>query len=275
MGKTITTYLIDGDPKGTQYVFISNKICQMFVIPRANLSILNERTDLQTPAFYILLGEDENIKPKAYIGETENFRERVKSHDSKKVFWQKALIFISKDAAMTKADVQYLEHRAIADAKKANVFVLDENKQIPKSPNLPEYQKDSMDEFYDAIKFLTSFIGCNIFEIIEPKDKPIFRIISKKCDAKGFYDTSGFTVLKGSKVSDKSTDSLSWRDKRAKMIEEYTDKKNGVLILKEDVTFSSPSKAADFCLGSSSNGWISWKTENGQTLDSVYRKQLE
>ena len=247
----------------------------MFVIPRANLSILNERTDLQTPAFYILLGEDENIKPKAYIGETENFRERVKSHDSKKVFWQKALIFISKDAAMTKADVQYLEHRAITDAKKANVFVLDENKQIPKSPNLPEYQKDSMDEFYDDIKFLTSFIGCNIFEIIEPKDKPIFRIISKKCDAKGFYDTSGFTVLKGSKVSDKSTDSLSWRDKRAKMIEEYTDKKNGVLILKEDVTFSSPSKAADFCLGSSSNGWISWKTENGQTLDSVYRKQLE
>ena len=141
MGKTVTTYLIDGDPKGSQYVFISNKICQMFVIPRASLSILNERKDLQTPAFYILLGEDENIKPKAYIGETENFRERVKSHDSKKSFWQKALIFISKDAAMTKADVQYLEHRAIADAKKANVFMLDENKQIPKSPNLPEYQK--------------------------------------------------------------------------------------------------------------------------------------
>ena len=75
MGKTITTYLIDGDPQGTQYVFI---------IPRSSLSILNERTDLQTPAFYILLGEDEKTKPKAYIGETENFKERVKDHDSKK-----------------------------------------------------------------------------------------------------------------------------------------------------------------------------------------------
>ncbi len=42
MGKTVTTYLIDGDPKGTQYVFISNKICQMYVIPRSNISILNE-----------------------------------------------------------------------------------------------------------------------------------------------------------------------------------------------------------------------------------------
>lgn len=30
MGKTITTYLIDGDPKGTQYAFISNKIFQIY-----------------------------------------------------------------------------------------------------------------------------------------------------------------------------------------------------------------------------------------------------
>lgn len=29
MDKTVTTYLIDGDPKGTQYVFISDKICQI------------------------------------------------------------------------------------------------------------------------------------------------------------------------------------------------------------------------------------------------------
>lgn len=108
------------------------------------------------------MGEDENTKPKAYIGETENFKERVKVHDSKKAFWQKALIFISKDAAMTKADVQYLEHRAIAEAKKTNTFVLNENKQIPKAPNLPEYQKDAMDEFFEDIKFLSSFIGCNI-----------------------------------------------------------------------------------------------------------------
>ena len=46
MGKTITTYLIDGDPKGTQYAFISNKICQMFVIPRSNLAYLNEQEKL-------------------------------------------------------------------------------------------------------------------------------------------------------------------------------------------------------------------------------------
>ena len=126
MGKTITTYLIDGDPKGTQYAFISNKICQMFVIPRSNLAYLNEQEKLHKPAFYILIGEDEVTKPQAYIGETENFKERVKDHDSKKAFWQKALVFVSKDEDMTKADVQYLEYRAIVVAKQSNSFVLNE-----------------------------------------------------------------------------------------------------------------------------------------------------
>jgi hypothetical protein len=40
-------------------------------------------------------------------------------------------------------------------------------------------------------------------------------------------------------------------------------------------TFSSPSTAADFCIGSSNNGWIVWKDKDGQTLDEVYRKQLD
>lgn len=275
MGKTVTTYLIDGDPKGTQYVFISNKICQMFVIPRANISILNERTDLQTPAFYILLGEDESTKPQAYIGETENFKERVKDHDSKKVFWQKALIFISKDAAMTKADVQYLEHKAIDEARKANTFVLNENKQTPKAPNLPEYQKDAMDEFFEDIKFLTSFTGCTIFDIIETKKQHLFYTKNRGCNAIGFYNASGFTVLKGSIIAKGNTKSFSWAEKRNKLIKDYVVQKNGNLVMESDITFSSPSTAADFCLGRSCNGWTIWKDKEGQTLDAVYRKQLE
>lgn len=153
------------------------------------------------PAFYILLGEDEATKPKAYIGETENFRERVKEHDSKKSFWQKALLFISKDAAMTKADVQYLEHLAIAEAKQSNSFVLDENKQTPKAPNLPEYRKDDMNGFFEDVKFLTSFIGCAIFDVNKPKEEHLFFAKSHNCEAKGFYHTNGFTVLKDSLVA--------------------------------------------------------------------------
>lgn len=275
MGKTVTTYLIDGDPKGTQYVLISNKICMMYVIPRANLSILNERQELQTPAFYILLGEDESTKPKAYIGETENFRERVKDHDSKKSFWQKALLFIAKDAAMTKADVQYLEFKAIAEAKASNSFVLNENKQMPKAPNLPEYRKDDMEGFFEDVKFLTSFIGCNIFEIAKPIEEHLFYTKGRGCDARGFYDSNGFTVLKGSIISKSHVQSLVWKEKREKLLKEYTVVDGDNLVLASDKTFSSPSTAADFCIGSSNNGWLVWKDKNGQTLDAIYRKQLD
>lgn len=275
MGKTVTTYLIDGDPQGTQYVFISNTICKMYVIPRSNLSILNERQELQTPAFYILLGEDEATKPKAYIGETENFRERVKDHDNKKSFWQKALLFISKDAAMTKADVQYLEYLAITEAKNSNTFVLNENKQTPKAPNLPEYRKDDMDGFFVDVKFLTSFIGCNIFDVAKPKEEHLFYTKGRGCDARGFYDTNGFTVLKGSIVAKTSVPSLDWKEKRANLLKDYTISNGDKLELETDKTFPSPSTASMFVLGRPSNGWTDWKDTDGHTLDDVYRKQLE
>lgn len=275
MGKTITTYLIDGDPQGTRYVFISNKICKMVVIPRADLSIVNVREELQTPAFYILLGEDDLAKPKAYIGETENFKERVKDHDYKKTFWQKALVFVSKDAAMTKADVQYLEYMALSVAKKANRFSLDDNRQTPKAPNLPEHQKDSIDEFFDDIRFLTSFIGCNIFDQVKPKDKHLFYTQGRGCDARGFYDSTGFTVLKGSIIAKDAVPSLHWKDKRATLLKEYTQEKDGKLILESDKVFASPSTAADFCIGRGCNGWTTWKDGQGQTMDTIYRKRLE
>ena len=39
--------------------------------------------------------------------------------------------------------------------------------------------------------------------------------------------------------------------------------------------YISPSTSADFCIGSSNNGWLVWKDKDGNTLDSVYRTQLE
>ncbi len=125
MGKTITTYLITGDPKRPQYVLISNKLCKMIICPRSNLSIINEREELKTPSFYVLLGESEDAKPKAYIGETEDFSARVKNHDYKKDFWNKALIFVSIGGAMTKADVEYLEYKGIDVAMEEKRYILE------------------------------------------------------------------------------------------------------------------------------------------------------
>ena len=46
------------------------------------------------------------------------------------------------------------------------------------------------------------------------------------------------------------------------------------LVMNSDKTFSSPSSAADFCMGSSVNGWNIWKDNEGKTLANVYREQI-
>ena len=69
--------------------------------------------------------------------------------------------------------------------------------------------------------------------------------------------------------------SLKWSDKRNNLVSEYTAIEGDKLVMTSDKTFASPSTAADFCIGSSNNGWLVWKDKDGNTLDSVYRKQLE
>ena len=54
---------------------------------------------------------------------------------------------------------------------------------------------------------------------------------------------------------------------------EYTEMKNGECIVKEDICFDSPSGAALFCVGGSSNGWSQWKDNRGQSLDELYRHE--
>lgn len=282
--KTITTHLIDGDPKGTQYVIIEDKmICKMYVIPRSNLSILKE-PELQTPALYILLGEDENTtKTKVYIGETGNFQVRVRDHNKKKDFWRKVLLFISQGEPMTTTDVEYLEYLAIKGLKTTNTFVTDENQQKPKAPVVLERRKKIMDKFFNDVKFLTSFAGCNIFEeakkIEEPEKKHLFYTKRRDGDqtgfyhAKGFYDADGFTVLKDSIIAKLPVESYTGKEKRENLLKDYTEPQGDNLVLKSDITFPTPSAAASFCCGSNQNGWTFWKDEDDRTLDDVYRPE--
>lgn len=280
MSKTITTFLIDGEPQGVRYDSIGNRMCRMYVIPRSRLKILSDpkRTELRKPAFYILLGTDDDGAPRAYIGETENFEKRVKDHEVKKDFWQKALVFISiGKEGLIKTDVQYLEFKGIDEAKEMGTYLLKDNKQIPNMPNLEESRMSTMDEFYDDVKFLTAFLGCNIFKKVYTDKKELephyFFMFARGSNAKGYYDDAGFTILKGCVFAEGDTDSFSASESRKRFLNTFSRKENGKLVLTADYTFSSPSNAACFVCGRNCNGWIEWKDVESKTLSEVYRKE--
>lgn len=95
--------------------------------------------------------------------------------------------------------------------------------------------------------------------------------LTRNADAQGIFDTEehSLIVLKGSRINPKllSKTSESGRKRHKLLIEEYTELKKGERIVKEDVKFASPSGAAFFCVGGSSNGWTEWKDENGSGLN--------
>lgn len=282
MGKTITTYLIDGTPQGPRTVFISNKNLMALEVPRSKMASVMDRKEFKRCALYILIGESEDGEPKAYIGETNNFSNRVKNHEKNKDFWSKALVFVSQnDSQIDKADVQYLEAKAIRLADECKQFVLDENKQIPELPNLPEHKRDPDDEFFEDVVFVTSFTGCNIFDKAEAskhnkgskEGNTLFYLTSRGVKATAIYNDSGMMVLAGSIVSPHSTPSFRGAEKRDKMINECTQLENGHLVLKLNKQFNTPSGASCFCLGSSSNGTEMWKDKNGISLKEYLSKQ--
>ena len=111
----------------------------------------------------------------------------------------------------------------------------------------------------------------------KPKSNLIKCILTRNASAQGLFNSEdqSLKVLAGSKINSVHLDkiSLAGRKKRDILFAKYTELRNGERIVKEDVCFESPSGAAQFCVGGSSNGWSQWKDEDGNELD-IYRSKV-
>ncbi len=108
------------------------------------------------------------------------------------------------------------------------------------------------------------------------KESQIECVLTRNADAKGYFNISDqtLTVLKGSRINPKNLDKVRPEiiEKRNTLIAEYAEYKDGKLVVTKDVMFKTPSGAAVFCVGGSSNGWREWRDINNNDLD-IYRKK--
>lgn len=280
--KTIEIFLPEGDPKGVRIASIRSRTVEAIYIPRKKIDFARSKKNLTSPSVYILAAHSQNSsKPEVYIGETENFVQRLNTHNARTDFWEYAIAFTSNTKFFNKAHVKYLEWLFYETAKKANRCKLQNSEQSkPKKPQISEsLEADLMDNF-ETISVLISVFGLNIFQEAisqDKKDDLIFECKnSKGCYGQGKYTEEGFVIFKGAKCSIET--SKTFKEVRAPLIrntlieDKILSKKNGFYELQEDYLFSSPSTAAQVILGAPANGWASWKLKNGKTLDEVYRK---
>lgn len=279
--KTITTYLIDWSPTWIKTVELSNRIWKCVIIPRSKLKEMKERQEMTQPAIYFLFWIDEEWKNLAYIWEAENLINRLWNHDTNKDFWDIVIAFVSKDNNLTKADVKFLEAKAIEKAKKTNRYkLLNWIEPIPN--NLPEYQVSTMNEFLENIDLLISAIWFPILkEIVSPNENSdqdnIFSIKTRGTSWKWAYTDEWFLIFKWSKWIAEVVKSFQWKAKRLRdeLLEKWIIKIEWeYIIFIEDYLWSSPSFSASILTWRPTNWWIEWKNKDWKTLDEIERKIL-
>ncbi len=274
---TIKLFLPRGDAKSLRTAEISNWTGKAVAAPRTELDELLARDELEKAGVYILIGSDPQTNaPRAYIGEAEIIRDRLKQHKTKE-FWISAIVFVSKDENLTKAHVRYLESRLLAEALQVNRFVLEQNQAG--GSRLPESDREDMEVFLARIRQLLPVLGSEILTPIiqstaksQPGGMLFCRI--KGTEARGQRTANGFVVFRGSTaVLEQRPSAESYPaaiSERNRMIAEGDlIERNDFLLFTKDVEFSSPSAAAAVVHGGSANGLVAWKAQDGRSLKQL------
>ncbi|MHB8836285.1 MAG: GIY-YIG nuclease family protein [Candidatus Methylomirabilia bacterium] len=274
---TIKLFLPRGDAKSLRTAEISNWTGKAVAAPRTEIDELLAREELDKAGVYILIGNDPHTNaPRAYIGEAEVIRERLKQHKTKE-FWISAIVFMSKDENLTKAHVRYLESRLLAEATKVNRFTLEQNQAG--GSRLPESDREDMEVFLARIRQLLPVLGSDILAPIAQADvkaQPggVLYCRIKGAEGRGQRTVNGFVIFRGSTAvlgERPSAENYPYVMAQRKQLiaEAVLTEKDGFLIFARDAEFSSPSAAAAVIHGGSANGLIAWKTEDGKSLKQL------
>jgi hypothetical protein len=274
---TIKLFLPRGDAKSLRTAEISNWTGKAVAAPRTELDELLAREELDKAGVYILIGRDPHTdQARAYIGEAEIIRERLKQHKTKE-FWVSAIVFVSKDENLTKAHVRYLESRLLDEAKKVARFALEQNQAG--GSRLPESDREDMEVFLSRVRQLLPVLGSDILApVAQPTAKAppggvLFNRM-KGAEARGQRTANGFVVFEGSTAvleQRPSADSYPYAViQRKQLVADGTlVEKDGFFVFTRDSEFSSPSAAAAVIHGGSANGLIAWKTKDGKSLKQL------
>ena len=287
-GRSLRLFLVDGSPTGLMIAEIVNWTGKAIVVPRAALAEFLARPEAKATGVYLLAGPDPDdpFRPIVYVGEAEEVGIRLRTHDKdeNKDFFERAIVFVSKDENLTKAHARFLEAR-VAERLRASGRAKSINGVEPGGAGLPEADREDMDYYLAQMELMLPALGLDVLrpmpsaapEARASEVSPEFAYAGGGFDAK-MQEIDGEFVLKaGSLVRGNETATCPQGVRQQR----ETARHDGALVQAEDganfrvardLTFSSPSGVGAFVYGGSVNGRLYWRIAGTQTTYAEWRE---
>ena len=264
----------NGKPDGIRLVRRQLSTMTAYVIPRPLLAEAKKITGIDRPGIYYLINEDDDNRiAQVYVGQTRNGVIRLDDHNRSKDFWNKAIMFLADNKTFSLDMISGLEAYAISKITASKRYRV-ENAVNPRY-EIDEYDLPLIEEVYEEIEFIMATQGYKMEN--DPLSLDREKLLYTTCNGIrgiGNYDGDQFEVLEGSEIDmSRRCHSDKIERQRQNAVQTGDIVKNGErYTLRVSVSFPSPSMAAGFVLGGNRNGWIEWKSRNGETMDALFRR---
>jgi hypothetical protein len=305
LGKHIRLYLVDGSPIGIMTAEIIGWTGKVLSFPRGLLPDALKRPECGKTGLYFLTGfDDEQGRPILYLGESDDVTKRLKQHDGDegKAFFEQVTLVVSKDENLTKSHVRYLENRLIEIARSNGITLL-KNSTQGSAVALPEAEQNDMEHIIQQLRILLPVLGLTFLQerpqrktvatiqaetTVSPEPTVTFELsyLNGQIKASAYELNGAFVVEKESLVRNLHDDNYQKDFKQSRYFSERfkplqslcVPVANNPLVLRvtEDISFKTPSGAANFVAGASLNLKVGWKVKStGQPYGDWRQAQLE
>lgn len=259
-----------------------------YKIPRIYLDKCKDREQLKQSGVYFLFGKNNFDEDAVYIGQAgirkngEGVLFRVAEHLKDDFYFNEAVMFTTSGNSWGPTEISYLENKFTNLAIDTNRYKV-QNGNDPNPGNVTEEKEAELEIYVEQFKIMLGVLGYRIFvplvktpeSVVEERDDELILGLSRKIkryqrniEAYCKRTNEGFVVLAGSQIEE--TDSGSIPDVIKELRErckQNNEIKDGVLT--RNYLFKSPSYAASFVLGMTTNGKVDWKTEDGTSLKMI------
>lgn len=286
--KTIQVFLPTGEPAGIRVAEMTTRIVQVVDVPLNGLQSFFKMPESQQVGVYFLLAlPDDGSLPQVYIGQTGDLRTRLAEHASKKDFWQRAVVLLSRTQSLTQTHALYLEWLSIDTARRLGRFAV-LNGNAGSRPYTPAPMEADCREVFETGEILLNTLGYPLLSspmaahsgqgstAAPTGAADLFFCKAGGAEGRGVFTDEGLEVQAGSvgrRANVPSIQNTSDGAFRERLIADGVMKVEGdTVVFTRDHLFRSPSTAAVALLGRTANGWLEWKNAAGQTLDAVKRQ---